>query len=53
MKQTYYILALDAYNQPNGDIMPRTLTEQEYIDYKKINPYIYADYVEALYRALD
>lgn len=51
--KTYYILKLDAYNQPSGEIIEKKLTKKEYEQLENSNCYIFADYLSALYRALD
>lgn len=54
-KRTYYRLPTDQYNQPTGDVVSFTMTEQEFEAYRKANPweYLFEDYKAALYRAQD
>ena len=48
-KKLYYVLSLDNYGQPDGNILEVYLTEEE----ARRTPYCYKDYERALYRALD
>lgn len=52
-KKTYYILPLDMYNQPSGDIRAVQLTDDEYRLRKAQGEYIMDNYMSALYRAQD
>ena len=52
--KTYYVLPLDSYGQPNGDIIEIEATEAELdTKYKPFYSHIYTDYIAALYRAMD
>lgn len=53
MKKTYYILPLDSYNQPDGNVEKIELTEEEFKKMKETYGYIFEDYYTALRRALD
>ena len=53
VKNTYYMLNLDSFNQPCGTISTIELTEEEYLKMKKNYIYIYDSYDSALQRALD
>ena len=48
-KKLYYVLSLDNYGQPDGNILEVYLTEGE----ARRMPDCYKDYERALYRALD
>lgn len=52
-EKTYYYLPLDSYNQPDGNVLPILLTDEEYLKHKETYVYIYDDYAAALCRALD
>ena len=48
-KKLYYVLSLDNYGQPDGNILEVYLTEEE----AEKTDYCFEDYASALYRALD
>jgi len=52
-KSRYYILPLDNYRQPSGDIEEIYLTKSEKEKIEKKNPYIFKKYISALMRAQD
>lgn len=52
-KNTYYYLPLDNYNQPNGLVEKVELTEEEFKQAKANGHYIYGNYQQAMYRAMD
>lgn len=52
MKNTYYYLPLDNYNQPDGTVQKVELTEEEFKQAKENGHYIYNNYSTALRRAL-
>lgn len=53
--KAYYELPTDQYNQPDGTIIELSMTESEFQEYRKANPwaYLYDDYKSALYWAMD
>lgn len=51
--KTYYLLPVDQYGQPNGNIIPVQLTKKQYEDYKKQGKFIYEKYIHAAYRSQD
>lgn len=53
MKNTYYLLPLDNYNQPDGSIREVQLTKEEFKQAKVNGHYIYEDYIAAVSRAMD
>ncbi len=50
-KQVYYLLPLDSYNQPNGNVNEVMLTKVEYEKMKEYGYYVYDNYANALWRA--
>jgi hypothetical protein len=52
-KGKYYILPLDNYRQPRGNIEEIYLTKNEKEQMEKENPYIFKKYASALLRAQD
>lgn len=53
MKKTYYLLSLDSFGQPDGNIEEIKLTLEEYKEMVKNRGYIYENYSTAVYRACD
>jgi hypothetical protein len=52
-EKTYYILPLDSYNQPDGNIREIQLTKSEYETLRSKGQYIYESYYQAVMRAQD
>jgi len=50
-KGKYYILPLDSYNQPNGNINEIFLTKEEFEELEGKGYYIYKNYASAAWRA--
>ncbi len=53
MKKKYYVLPLDQFGQPNGQIETRFFTDAEAQNFRKNHGYIFEDYDQAVLRALD
>ena len=50
--KTVYILSIDNFGQPSGDITEVKMTKEEYLKRKQNDEYIYDKYSTALYVAL-
>ena len=50
--KTVYILSIDNFGQPSGDITEVKMTKEEYLKRKQNHEYIYDKYSTALYIAI-
>ena len=49
----YWVLPLDSYNQPSGQVQKEMMTPAQAKELKKTNPYVYDNEYQALLRAQD
>lgn len=52
-EREYYVLTLDSYGQPNGNVEEVMMTPYKAYEYQKAHGYIFDDYAEAVARAMD
>lgn len=52
-KGKWYILPLDAFGQPSGDVQEIHLTKAEAEQMRRSGQYLFKSYAAALYRAQD